>query len=221
MGERNGIFIAIDGIDGSGKTTLSSNLCALLPDYEPEPTKEPTADNEWGRRLRQSATEGRLPREVEIEYFHRDRIHHIENCIRPRLEQGRIVICDRYVDSTLAFQARDAAEADRMFDQFAPELLLPDVTFILRCPVAVGLQRIHDNRPEKSTFEEVGTLEHAHMIYESRVQKGGQYVGIDATGSVHDTLAQVLVALVARFPHLRASFKTHFPRQFPSIAVPF
>lgn len=221
MGKHKGIFIAIDGIDGSGKTTLSSNLCALLPDFDPEPTKEPTADNEWGRRLRISATEGRLPRDTEIEFFHRDRLHHIENCIRPRLEQGRIVICDRYVDSTLAFQARDAAEADQMFDRFAREILLPDVTFILRCPVSVGLQRIHDNRPEKSTFEEVGTLEHAHMIYESRVAKGGAYVGIDATGSLHHTLSQVLGCLISRFPHLETSFRTHFPKLFPSVPAPF
>jgi dTMP kinase len=221
MGEHKGIFIAIDGIDGSGKTTLSSLLCALLADYDPEPTKEPTADNEWGRRLRLSATEGRLPRETEIDFFHRDRLHHIEHFIRPRLEQGRVVICDRYVDSTLAFQARDSAEADRMYEQFAPDLLLPDVTFILRCPVSVGLQRIHDNRPEKSTFEEVGTLEHAHMIYESRVAKDGKYVGIDATGSIQSTLAQALIALVERFPHLKATLRAHFIAQNPDSQPPF
>jgi len=221
MGDRQGIFIAIDGIDGSGKTTLSMNLCALLVDYEAEPTKEPTADSEWGRRLRQSAVEGRLPRETEIEYFHKDRIHHIENCIRPLMQEGRVVICDRYVDSTLAFQARDEIEAEAMYNSFAADILIPDLTFILRCPVQTGLQRIHDNRPEKSTFEEVGTLEHAHRIYESRVAKGGRYVGIDANGSVLDTAVQAVKALIAHFPHLEEPLRVHFPKVFNVDTVAF
>ena len=221
MGTHRPIFIAIDGIDGSGKTTLSSNLGALFADYEPELTKEPTADSEWGRRSRLSATEGRLPRETEIDYFHRDRLHHIEHCIRPCLEQGRVVICDRYVDSTLAFQARDEQEADAMFARFEQEILLPDVTFILRCPVTVGLQRINENRPEKSTFEEVGTLDHAHRIYEHRVSKGGNYFAIDATGSIHDTLRQAVAALIRLFPDLEQTLRSHHRRLFPDQAGNF
>lgn len=216
-----GIFIAIDGIDGSGKTTLSNHLCALLADFDPEPTKEPTAESEWGRRLRRSATEGRLPREMEIDFFHKDRLHHIENCIRPCLAEGRVVICDRYVDSTLAFQARDEGEAETMFSAFANEILLPDVTFILRCPVNMGLRRIQENRPEKSTFEEVSTLEHAHRIYESRVAKGGRYVGLDASGSIVDTLVQAASTLIARFPQLETPLRVHFRRTFGSEPVGF
>lgn len=214
MGKRQPIFIAIDGIDGSGKTTLSSNLNALLADYDPELTKEPTADSEWGRRLRLSATEGRLPREVEIDYFHKDRLHHIIHCIKPRLDEGRVVICDRYVDSTLAFQARDEDEADRMFASFSKDILLPDVTFILRCPVNIGLKRINENRPEKSTFEETATLEHAHKIYESRLNKGGNYVGLDATDSVRHTLRQAVYVLIERFPFLRENLKAHYRKIF-------
>lgn len=216
MGDTPGIFIAIDGIDGSGKTTLSGQLQQLLADYEPEITKEPTAESEWGRRLRQSAVEGRLPRETEIEFFHKDRLHHIETLIRPCLEEGRIVICDRYVDSTLAFQAEGPAEAETMYRNFVGDIIVPDITFILMCPVSVGLTRIQENRPEKSTFEEVETLTRAHEIYAARAKLGGRYVPLDATASVQHTLRQTLSALVARYPHLTGTLRAHYARAYPS-----
>jgi dTMP kinase len=219
MSKRRGIFIAIDGIDGSGKTTLSGQLEILLADYDPETTKEPTAESEWGRRLRRSAQEGRLPRDVEIEYFHKDRLHHIRNFIIPCLEDGRIIICDRYVDSTLAFQARDEAEADVMYNEFTQDILVPDITFILRCPVHLGLQRINENRPEKSAFETTETLERAHQIYESRLAKGGGYVGVDASGRIDVTLEQVLRAISIKFPDLRQNLLNSFSRNFPEKTI--
>lgn len=211
-----GIFIAIDGIDGSGKTTLSGHLEALLASFDPEVTKEPTADTEWGKRLRMSAVQGRLPRQQEIEYFHKDRLHHIENFIKPHLDSGGIVICDRYVDSTLAFQAHDETDADSMYASFLNEIIVPDVTFLLKCPVEIGLSRISANRPEKSTFEKEDTLRKAKIIYDSRRMKGENYVEIDASGRPIETLRQVLIALLARFPRLRASVNISFSRSFPS-----
>jgi dTMP kinase len=216
-----GIFIAIDGIDGSGKTTLANNIGSVLPDFEPELTKEPTAESEWGRRLRKSAQEGRLPRDMEIEFFHKDRLHHIENFIRPNLQEGKIVICDRYVDSTLAFQAADPAEADQMYAGFAAEILIPDITFLLQCPVATGLKRINENRPEISAFEKVDTLERAQTIYQSRLGKGAHYVALDATGTPHATLCQALAILASRYPQLADTLRTHYRNNFPAQPLAF
>ena len=131
------MFIAVDGIDGSGKSTLVRGIAAVLAPLDPLTTKEPTDASFWGRRLRTSAREGRLPRSTEIEYFHKDRLHHIATVIRPALERGRIVITDRYVDSTLAFQAASADEADRLYETYlGTEILRPDITMILRCTVS-------------------------------------------------------------------------------------
>ncbi|MCZ6860736.1 MAG: dTMP kinase [Alphaproteobacteria bacterium] len=194
------MFIAVDGIDGAGKTTLVKQLAHHLAHLNPLTTKEPTSTTSWGQRLRQSAFEGRLSREKEIEFFHLDRLHHLENKIKPALVSCRVVICDRYVDSTLAFQTGTPAQADQLFAYFAKDILVPDVTFILKCHVSVGMERIIRERGKLSKFEDLPTLEKARSIYESR--SGDNYEYVDASGSVEDTLQQTLDALIRRFPYL-------------------
>ena len=189
------MFIAVDGIDGSGKSTLVRGIATALAPLHPLTTKEPTDASFWGRRLRASAKEGRLPRETEIEYFHKDRLQHIANVIQPALERGQIVITDRYVDSTLAFQAGSADEADVLYGSYlGSEILCPDITMILRCTVSRGLQRIR--RRDKgcmSTFESDEAQRRAKEIYETR--SGSHYRFIDASGTEDDTLRQAVAVL--------------------------
>jgi dTMP kinase len=192
------MFIAVDGIDGSGKTTLVGQLIELLRPLDPVATKEPTNDSEWGRRLRASAISGRLPKATEIDYFHRDRLHHLATVVRPALAAGRPVVTDRYVDSTLAFQADDPADAERLYTQFAGELLIPDITCILDCPVEIGLGRIAQGRAGRSAFETTEFLERARRIYASR--RNSHYAHLDAGGTAADTFAQAQKLLRARFP---------------------
>jgi dTMP kinase len=192
------LFIVIDGIDGAGKTTLVRQLLAHLGAAAALATKEPTDESEWGRRLRDSATLGRLPREVELDYFHRDRLAHLSGVIRPALASGKIVVCDRYVDSTLAFQADTPAEADALYERFRAELLLPDITFILDCPVDVGLARINRDRKVTSKFEKVETLRKAAAIYAARA--GSHYAHLDAAGTPLATFRQAIAILRQRWP---------------------
>ncbi len=195
------MFIAVDGIDGAGKTTLVSQLSNLLGiQFQPLITKEPTNLSKWGQRLRESAKTGRLPKPVEIEYFHKDRLFHIKNVIRPAILQNRVVLTDRYVDSTLAFQCETIAEADRLYGVFKDEILIPDITFILKCPVEIGLDRIARNRPDRTKFENQDTLELARSIYESR--KGEHYAFLDASGSIESTFNQAVFELIRRTPTL-------------------
>src|SRR5690242_967775 len=155
------MFIAVDGIDGAGKTTLVRQLVSRLKAFDPLSTKEPTDQSHWGQRLRAAAQTGRLPRDKEIKYFHRDRVHHIQSVIRPALEAGRTVICDRYVDSTLAFQTDSPVQADELYEQFASEILTPDITFILDCTVEIGLDRIRRSRLAFTEYERREVLERA------------------------------------------------------------
>lgn len=195
------MLIAIDGIDGAGKTTLASTLFDLLSDYRPLLEKEPTEISPWGKRLRESATSGRLSRDDEIEFFHKDRLFHLEHVVKPALDQGRIVILDRYVDSTLAFQALNPADADQMYARFVEEILIPDITLILNCPLDMALQRIERTRHSKSTFEKRETLERAQAIYLTR--RGPNYAFIDTSQSAENTLAEAIDVLIDRVPHLR------------------
>lgn len=195
------MLIAIDGIDGAGKTTLANQLRKILSALNPLIEKEPTDNSHWGKILRESASNGRLSREIELEYFHKDRIHHIETVIKLALEKNKLVILDRYVDSTLAFQAESVDEAESLYQKFLPEILVPEVTFILRCSVEEGLRRIAESRNGNSKFERAETLEHAKEIYESR--RGPTYYHLDASKSAKHTLKQAIKILYDRFEELR------------------
>jgi dTMP kinase len=198
------MFIAVDGIDGAGKTTLVQQLVVMLKAFGPLPTKEPTDQSHWGQKLRAAARNGRLTREKEIEYFHRDRLHHIQMVIRPALEAGKTVISDRYVDSTLAFQADSPAEAKELYERFLPDIIVPDVTFILDCPVDIGLARIKRDRPSVTEYERHEVLERARAIYRSR--KNGHYKHLDASGSASATFKQARDYLVATFRQINAAW---------------
>ncbi|MBL4615558.1 MAG: dTMP kinase [Magnetovibrio sp.] len=192
------MFIAIDGIDGAGKTTLGKRLAEMLGANDVVLTKEPTDNSKWGQRLRKAAVEGRLPPDQELEYFRQDRQHHICNTISPALEKGKIVISDRYVDSTLAFQAQNPNEANKLFENLVGEILVPDVTFILLCPVEIGLDRVRKRDNDNLTqFEKVDVLNRAEKIYASR--KGENYALIDASISVEETLGQAINVLKIKF----------------------
>jgi len=201
------MFIAVDGIDGAGKTTLVNRLSSFLRQHgiEPVVTKEPTGESHWGRELRRAAREGRLSKVQEIEYFHRDRLHHLDEVIAPSLEQGKIVITDRYVDSTLAYQSDDVAEAEALYKKFLDNgVIVPDVTFILDCEVETGLARIGKRgNGDKSTFETTQTLEKARRIFAAR--RGRNYVHVEASGDAESTFAQALEVLKQRFSLFRAA----------------
>jgi dTMP kinase len=188
------MFITIEGIDGSGKSTLARALVERLGSERAVLTREPTDESEWGRRLRRS--ERRLAREDEIEHFHRDRLHHLANVVRPALAAGKIVICDRYVDSMLAYQARDPLDADRLLAERAGEIIEPDLVLLLEVPVETALERIGGAREARTSFEREATLRCAAAIYASR--RGTRYCRLDATKPAAELLAEALAIVDAR-----------------------
>lgn len=187
------MFIAVDGIDGAGKTTLVAGLAAWLAPLDPLVTKEPTDRSEWGRRIRSTAASHRLPPEEELELFRRDRAFHSREVIGPALAAGRWVLTDRYVDSTLAFQAATPADADRLYEAMQGEFIVPGLTLILGCPVATGLARIRAGRAGVSAFENAEALERARAIYETR--QAPHYRHLDGTGTAAETLAAAVAAI--------------------------
>jgi dTMP kinase len=179
------VFISVDGIDGAGKTTLCQQIAALVVDGKVLLTKEPTGSSEAGRILRESSVRGRLNRDEETRLFHEDRLEHLSREIVPALRNGRVVVCDRYVDSTLAYQAGSIDEANAMYERFLPEILVPRITFIVKCDVKIALGRISKFRDTTSMFETTETLERAKSIFEAR--KGAHYRFIDGSGTIENT----------------------------------
>ena len=108
------MFIAIDGPDGSGKTTLAKSL---IDQWNSEGTAaiytcEPTYDSEPGRQLRQMMRSGEIPDIYAFaDLFVEDRKEHIRTLIMPAITQGEIVVCDRYKYSALAYQQLQGVDA--------------------------------------------------------------------------------------------------------------
>jgi dTMP kinase len=140
-----GLFVVLEGIDGSGKTTQAKLLAAWLRTRcgEVLETFEPT-HGPHGLRYRAWARGGgdEKPEEV-LRWFVEDRREHVARVIGPALARGAAVICDRYAASTRAYQAAqglDRALVDRTLESGSlPE---PDVTLWLRVPVAVAVERL-------------------------------------------------------------------------------
>ncbi len=161
-----GLLIVVEGIDGAGKSSVST----LLAQYCGERgvacviSKEPTS-LKWGRELRKSASEGRLTLEAELELFRKDRQMHVEGTIRPALEEGHVVIVDRYYWSTAAYQGARGADPDAIIadhETFAPR---PDVFLLLDIPVTGGLERIGRRGDKPNDFEKTESLEKARAIF--------------------------------------------------------
>lgn len=156
----NGLLIVFEGIDGAGKTTQVEHLAALLeragiPYLR---SKEPT-DGPLGKQARATGKGTRMSLEAELHAFTEDRRDHVQRTIGPALAAGRVVILDRYLYSTIAYQSvRGANPAEIAATQlaFAP---VPDVVFLLDAPPAVGLDRIRAGRGEQpNSFETAENL---------------------------------------------------------------
>ena len=194
-----GLLIAVEGIDGAGKTSVA----ALLAQYCGERgiacalSKEPTS-LKWGRELRRSASTGRLTLEDELALFRKDREMHVAGTIRPALEQRHVVIVDRYYWSTAAYQgARGADPAAIIADHesFAPR---PDVFLLLDVPVEQGLERIRRRGDEPNAFEKASALEKArHIFLDLAASSPGHSLRVDASASVRDVSRRCLEKMQA------------------------
>jgi dTMP kinase len=162
-----GFLIAIEGIDGAGKTTQAHHLQAVLQSRKLVAirTKEPTMGH-WGQLLRDSALTGRLSPDEEIETFIKDRKEHVEKLIKPELAAGHIVIVDRYYFSNMAYQgARGGITPEDIRvrnEEFAPE---PDLLVLLDIEPKQGLERIRTRGDRANHFETTGTLKRAREIF--------------------------------------------------------
>ncbi|MGB1260272.1 MAG: dTMP kinase, partial [Akkermansiaceae bacterium] len=142
-GSSRGKLIVIEGIDGTGKSTQAQLLADALrrAGHEVVQSFEPT-NGPWGKKLRESATTGRLSSKEELEYFLKDRAQHVHELISPTVARGGIVILDRYYFSSMAYQGARGIDPQMIREEnekFAPQ---PDYLLILDLPVDDALERI-------------------------------------------------------------------------------
>jgi dTMP kinase len=187
-----GFLVAIEGIDGAGKTTQSHLLQAALQGrgLKVARLKEPT-DRQYGQMLRDSAATGRLSVEEEVDLFIKDRKQHVDEVIIPALREGTIVIMDRYYFSTVAYQgARGVPPLKLLADNeaFAPE---PDLLFVLDIDPKAGLQRIKMRGDRANHFEVTATLKKARAIF--RAMQKPYMVLLDASWTVEEVHREILL----------------------------
>jgi len=156
---QDGILVVIEGIDGSGKTTLMYNLAAKLAAarYPVCTTKEP-GDTQLGKQLRTLLQEKPVPVTAKAEYllFAADRAQHIEEVINPALMRGEIVLCDRMGDSSVVYQGYGrglSIDMIKTINAWALDNITPTLTFYVRIPHDVAFARLKA-RGKLSSFEQ-------------------------------------------------------------------
>jgi len=151
------MFISFEGIEGSGKSTLLENLKKyyLKKELEVIFTKEP-GGTELGKDIRGILLnpESSISSEAELLLLMADRIEHVTTIINPNLKKNKIIFCDRYIDSTIAYQGKGRNLSENKIKELIDilNLPIPDLTILLDLPVEDGLLRAN-KRNELDRFE--------------------------------------------------------------------
>ena len=201
-----GWFVALEGGEGAGKSTQASQLAEWLTDrgHEVVLTFEP-GDTAVGRRLRAlllAHEAGPLAPRTEALLFAADRAQHVAEVVRPALDRGAVVITDRYVDSSLAYQGAGRTlpvDDVAMLSTWATDALVPDVTVVLDLPPDVGLARVPGDADQ---------MEAQPQAFHERVREGflalaraepQRYLVVDSTAepdSVQERIREHLAAVI-------------------------
>jgi len=165
-----GTFVCIEGLDGCGKTTQSKLLVEKLQrSYNAMYTAEPS-DGKVGDFIRKSILYGekRSTSLAEALLFAADRVEHVENEILPALRQGKLVISDRYVYSSLAYQGAAGLSLEwiQSINQYA---LRPELAIFIDVDPRAVMQRL---KPVKSVMENLETQQRVRQMYLKFVEKG-------------------------------------------------
>jgi dTMP kinase len=207
VGVRRGVFLVFEGGEGAGKSTQIELLAAALvaDGRDVVVTREPGA-TEAGRRIRsllldqppeaKAAGVGLAPR-AEALLYAADRAHHVASVVRPALARGAVVLSDRYIDSSLAYQGAGRTlpvEEVSWLSAWATGGLRPDLVVLLDIDPSVGLARVH-NRGGGDRLEVESLAFHERVRYAFLDLAGAdarRYIVVDATGSTTEIAETVL-----------------------------
>lgn len=195
-------FISFEGTEGVGKSTLIANLAGYLTEQgidfvqTREPGGSPFAEQLRAMLLDPAIT---MAEDSELLLMFAARADHVSQVILPALAQGKWVLCDRFIDSTIAYQGFGRKQGDNtelvkiemLVQQFVPTL--PDVTIWLDLPVVEGMSRAK-NRGKLDRFEQeqIAFFERVHQGFAYQAQQYSQRVRrIDASGTPDAVLATV------------------------------
>ncbi len=199
-------FWSLEGCEGCGKSTQAARIKAYLEQqgHEVVLTREPggTPTGEMIRNMLQHHASGEdIAPSTEVLLFAASRAQHVRHVIRPALEAGKWVICDRFVDSSLAYQSggRGISLEDVLkVNAFALEDCWPIKTLWFDLPVEQALERVSDRgeAPDRFESEQLAFHQRVALTYQSLADRfAHRFVRIDASRGVEEVFAQVLDAV--------------------------
>lgn len=211
------MFITFEGIEGSGKSTQLARLAASLRKRGRAltATREPGGTS-VGQHIRRMLTDPTTPQPcalAELLLCVADRAHHVHEIIRPALAAGHIVLCDRFSDSTIAYQGYGRGgdlSMIRRIDAIARDSCTPDVTFLLGCPVSVGLARTRGRDPGLTPDDR---FEREPLDFHERVRVGflelvqaepERFVVLDTMRPAEEVEREILTETLRRLGELEA-----------------
>lgn len=187
-----GLFITFEGADGCGKTTQLNNVKAFLEEkgFDVVVTREPGA-LELGQKIRNILLhyDGVVADRCEMFLFLADRAQHVETFIKPAIEQGKIVLCDRHTDSTIAYQGYGRGQDVKLLNdlnKIAINGIVPDMTLLFDVSTEVSQQRVGN---EKDRMESAGVEFHKKVrngYLELQKQNPDRIKLIDANNSIEE-----------------------------------
>jgi dTMP kinase len=194
-----GLLVALEGIDGAGNTTQAKLLARWLKRRGMEVllTKEPTR-GDVGRLIRARLRKGVKDPLVDTLLFAADRAEHVAKVIAPGMRRGLVVVTDRYVESSIAYQGAEGADPSwvEAVNSFAPR---PDLTIILDVPPGQALARKPGPR---EGFEDEAFLLKVRELFRLRAEERG-YVLVDASKGIAEVHLEVRRALEGLLKGLR------------------
>lgn len=208
----NGLFITIEGPDGAGKTSILKELFPLLKKVaktEMIQTREPGGIPiaEEIRQVILDPKNERMDERTEALLYAAARRQHLIEKILPALEEGNIVICDRFVDSSLAYQGagrRIGMREIARLNEFATEGLTPDFTLYLDVDSDTGLRRIQKNRQNQIDRLDSEGLEFHQRVRHAYLKLAEEYPErihkIDARSSFEEVLQASYYAIIEKYP---------------------
>lgn len=202
---KNGYFITFEGPEGAGKTTIISMVAKELK--EALLTREPGGIDiaEQIRMVILDKDNTAMDPRTEALLYAAARRQHLVEKVKPAIEDGKVVLCDRFVDSSLAYQGHARGLGiDEVFsiNQFAIEKMMPDLTIYFDIEPELGLERINKNKGR-----EVNRLDLEKLDFHHKVREGyhlvmerfpDRIVKIDASGDVNDVFIKTMEILTSK-----------------------
>ncbi|MCL1982854.1 MAG: dTMP kinase [Clostridiales bacterium] len=197
---KTGLFISLEGPDGSGKSTQLTRIKSFLDEkgYSITVTREPggTVIGEKIRRLVLDKEYAEMDNRAEALLYAAARAQHVTEVIKPALERGDVVICDRFIDSSIVYQGygRNLGwQQVKEINEFAVAGCMPDLTFLFKLNPEIGKARIDAGERDRLESEENEFHQEVFRGYEEIEKLYPQRViGIDAGGSVDDIHEKVI-----------------------------